>query len=896
MFIQDFRTDSLDVDASQLLIGIGLDFMGEYEAANSVFDYLAVNDVPESKQGDVQILRRRMIEQVNQYGKNSLLNLLSYFSSREVLPVKSSSRTRIYNTAKCLDDLLAVHSIDDVYKECMRINVRWRVLEYPWLFSKTKRFKKYFKRHILREFGFSADGVRRNILTDGVIEELRSDFSCRVKNCFCTGKFDPASGTPTPFLIHGFNQYYGKLEQDKDGYRLYSILNAHGLFEEVKGKDNDSGEMRIDFSSIVAPNDEKSINFIAICSKINLASKLLFSHKNEVYSDIFTYHRDCLIKNKQSEFSKIMQNHKQYSFVFEQGDSIFSCVSEVTLNNKKNGRQRICDVFEQVIQKGMNLEQVYDLYEQVLDVTNTLSLKDGVRLFRSNGNATRNVLNNSEMFKTLLDGYVAMSNFLDYLQSDSNRFSITVNSFPTDIFRDERYLYRINSFEQYLDCINDIRPLVNEVNYSSERSMNLIDDCFYSNDSVFRILSTHKVLKNNVILAELANSPLSFLHTAVDTIKTNNDSKHLFHLAQSTKIAWSNKDIDSFIASFQSYTLLKAESGLVQIMLAMKHSSFKWDSIDGFYYIVCFSHLLRHVMKLENHSITNEYGDYILTEPTLVAEFESYCETLDFASEEIISDNFVLRIITIQDSIACLWGKVSTTECPVTWDELRDFWYICDLLCFYYRRAYKFLTKLDAREEHSFLTYCWAAKDIEFVNLPSYISSLDEISFLMGSKLNVYQSSLIRSFDYAVQLTTERDRRTITAVNKFFSFQPNVLEILHGLSDRIDKFIPTNEKHNYVDFRLEEILANARQSLIHTIEKSQLEQARLISMKLSALVDFDSLGYAIYKGKRISTNNNRYYYHNSGFIVEISSLYSFLGATLMTEEHLSMIALMTGGY
>lgn len=251
----------------------------------------------------------------------------------------------------------------------------------------------------------------------------------------------------------------------------------------------DKGTTQMELVGMEGTKEEVKIDFVSVVSRINKASALLYGHKKSrvAFSDIFTHYLNSKIEEiRERVVKKLGINVSLYTV----RNSWNPKISDKThVSNKKNSRDKIAAAMIPLAENGVGVMDVAKLYRRVLETNDSIllnkegTIKDGMRLFDAQNISVKDKMSNGERFERLFHGYIALGEFLRYLDSrDISPFSI-----PPDIFRDIYLPRRFYSLDEYL-CLKDkTKELMQEAELDSEKSRPVVNG-IRSNDTLFDTL------------------------------------------------------------------------------------------------------------------------------------------------------------------------------------------------------------------------------------------------------------------------------------------------------------------------------------------------------------------------------------------------------------------------
>lgn len=897
MFLNDFIEDTLSLGAIQFATGIALDFLGEADASASVIQFLGDNVSENNRVGDFGGTREELEKILrNNKTSNILQSFIDFIWENPVLiSTSKESRMQRVKAASSLANLVNCVSKKQIYVETMRILTKYPSVKLIYLFTSTNRFREVFSYTVRRNFVFSRDGVRKNDLSDGTISELLNDFSNWVWMYSSSGTYSLDSGTPIAFLVHTFKAMY----QYSSKSNLYTILNTRGQNTELT---EDQGTTALDMVGVADKRKPDSLDFVSICTKINRASYLLFSHaSNKVaFYDIYSCYFDFISNSDSEKRRKMLKSLSGCSFSFVNDMQGAVLGHEGALANKKAGRVSICRLMERIITNGIKREDVFKLYTDILDRTSTLPVKDGARLFSTADYVTRHRENNSQMFQIIFDGYLAMKDLLDFLSTVDGDILESPMKFPVRIFRDATYLRRFRSFDEYIRYERYVENLCNEVGSDPER-MVTSDDGIYNNDAVFNLLSAQKVVKSG-IFARLNDMPLAYIVNAVTNVNVIDKGASL--------CADINRLGDFFIClqvpkefteeAYSGMGYVPSLRNLIQLgNLIYKQGKPTTVVLNDYPKYFAFCNCLKHVMELEKHPIADDNDNYLLYQDTVLQEF-MYVKEFAASSEseqgaKLLNNSYTLRVIALHYVYQAFTGedKFVGGKSTMTWEDLRNLFCINELLQSYVNHMYSYLRGIYFGDDSLFLTLSCAAQDVTLLEASNVIRDCDELAVLYSASTPQFRIFNHIKSEIAVNCNIRRNQKLVTAYNRLMVLLGDKLPVVEDLLEQIQLHVKTTGTNSLtVDVAVEGILREATHylELNYTLEECDSS----IRQQLETF-SYDDLNL-ITIGARRACNCDRFYYHRRGYVIAIDRYSKTYTYHLMTEVDLNDVkALAFGG-
>lgn len=900
MLLTDYYQEAISFEDAKFAIAIALANLAENEASAAVLSYLGTNIGSGIAEKDYISQRSVILHELSKFNTGMVQSVIQYFWECPVLTrVNVTSRVHNYAHTCSLQDLLRVANMNIIYNTTMKLLFETPVKKLILAFVRTSQFKKALYHKIRKDFGLSRDNIRMNNLSDDILSEVLEDFYIWVNNYSSDGSYHASSGTPTPYLLNTFGSFY----VNSTAGNIFQIINR-------KGQDFSLGEGNTTYTDLVGEslNERKSLHFVSICKKICDASFLLFRHgSNDVsFYDIFSYHRDKNLRVTVNSMSNKFQRLAGCKVDYDDDTTYAVNGFSSSVANKKAGRLALCDKLEEILTCGIRKEDVYRLYKQLLQITDQQSVKDGARLFSTASHSTRHLESNGQMMQILLDGYLALKELLDYLDAEGCLPGVTVNSFPVEIFRDRMYLRRFKTLEEYVSYVCDVNCLMGEIKLNSDRSKSRDDTGILSNDTVFEIMSSKKLL-NDAVFTELRDMPLSIITNAVTEASGADSDTALFENLLKVSKQYRESQIRKEFSreNLQELSYVKKIALFVQItrevLLLQQQQSLTLKTVRT---CIEFCECLHAVMLDEKHPATDTKGSYLLQAETIIEEFSYSSEILKIFEGyptfyDSLAQNMKQRVLALHVICTLLTGEQgyidpSSKLClKGSWEELRNVFVTIDIMREYLQQVGDKFDNSYLDKKDLYLMLIRLAENGHLLCVPKVITSCDDISFLCA---NVESCDISGRYCLQEQLKINERRQhfILISMNRLLHFLSPQLDVLTVAYGKIQQSIKTYGRTVLPDKELETILRNANASILgssvcHTIDNR-------IRQKLSALVDFDDLNFAVFNLKRFCIDNRKYI-HSDGIVVNVDLLNKTFQLEDLTEDELNLISsrLVLGG-
>lgn len=912
MKIFDYSKSQLSLDDAQFLIAITLDEMTDTKVTSLVlklYGTYAYGSSNSAANAENVVKRTELHEQFSRSNQDPVSFLIDFLWNNRVL-----------GDGKFKKDLsqLAPHlNLHSLYEKVMQKCFQYTPAQYITLYVRTNTFKVQYRKYIKK---FINNNVARNnsYISDITLNELHSAFCDFVSRGARYQYYHAETGNPDA-VIFSTDDDKGGDEVSRGGTALwfsksdqfYEILNKSGLNATIYS-DGDDDLSLLDYQTVEESSKEYPIDFISVCTRIGRASLLLFNHKGgiEAYYDIFSYHRDQVINETQQKFKK-ERNRLGYDVSFEQ-DMIAINADINTVSSKKKYRTMICDIFEKAMHGNLRKSEIYSrLYREIISTTERIPAKNAHRLFRTADVQTRHNESNGEMLQILLDGYIALYEFLNFLESSSNHTNVTMNSFNCDIFRDSRILRRVKSFEEYVDYHDDIMPLFSEADKRlGDPTNSHSSDAILPNDTVYNMLSGVNMLKDDVVLQHIMNFPIASIGNIVHMHEGKRCDNDLLKEFSNMRYYWRNfyTSCRSLckIPIFEKNIVNDSTTGLDFVQLEEVVGNRAYNIVNNrlsdraitsvYPMIAFFGKLYELAMLAEGNPVCDSTGKFNLTEDNYMealcvpAEFHEEIETALKKSSGYAKMLTILRGRALLVCMNILWGRPITGKFDCSLKEIRFFFKITDALWSFFESYHSMFNYMDGFSDDLYLMVAFAASRGEMFGIADSISSDSSMGFLYNddrkSYLPEYSSNMVRQ-----ALQEDKEYRSILReiAKTILERYQTLFNCLRNFQKKVDTSYHMLSYVSGYDPVVETSLRNAAASVMSISHKS--DEVKALSNIIRATMQRDSYGYVLINGVRYGSPN-REYYHTTGYVVQLDALDNSFSAREMNQDDLETIRLL----
>ena len=345
--------------------------------------------------------------------------------------------------------------LTNLHQSVVKFIARTEPLQYLTAFAQTRYFAHEFEKEVKR--------IRKGC-AKSIVEELYNLFKLHTAKYYATGAYAPESRTPVAYLINAFKQFFVKHPD------VRVILNDRSVYATLGSEGN------LSLSMLLPTTDEQTIdfNFIDVATKINRASNQLFRHNNGVFSDLVTWYRhfiaESLFRENKTALREIFVGYTvnaESNFPDENG----------TVIQKSKARYALCEYYFENL-PGLTPDGIYGFYRGAVDVSlHAIShrnanggVNDGLGYFTTANSRIKSVRKNAEKLRIDIEGFHALTQLVEYLSHPHKDIATDIFHIPVEIFRDEKYLCRFTTLEEYINLYDDVKALCDGVGNSEEGS------------------------------------------------------------------------------------------------------------------------------------------------------------------------------------------------------------------------------------------------------------------------------------------------------------------------------------------------------------------------------------------------------------------------------------------
>jgi hypothetical protein len=875
MFLCDYSKSTFSLGDAQFAISIALDSLKEKEAAKAIMFFASVSLYEKLGVDAVQKERdiaRDYIKNATKTTKNgkevkvgTVAAAIDYFWNHEVLMSRvSMSRTHESTRKTSLGSMVRITE-EILYRETMKVLFHYSANKLIVAYMHTKMFHVEFVNAVRRFLSSRGRGAFSRP-APSTIDELLAGFIRFVDNNCSNGQYDNETANPDAYLIR--NSAGGPFIwycNGKNG-EFYKILNRKGHNTSIGGKDGDFTIM--DAASIESRGSEHHINFVNVCTKINSASRLLFTHNNDLSAvyDIFSHYRDRMQAETIQKFGSF--NILGCRVTATDDRTLDADCSEVTVRDKLNGRMFICELFINEFSKGIRKEEIYNkLYLPIVRGTSLQPKKNGVRLFEtSDYRPKKGNLSNSEKFQILFDGYAALFEFLAFLDSQNNSRGLSLGEIPVEIFRVAALLKRFRSFEEYIDYGSDVYRLYLETDRSPDGRKEIADG-FLSNDVVYDILARQKILRSDPVLSQLLQVEMSVFTAAVDRHRGDSQQEKLIGQCYdiSSAMRYTVVDVSNLkkcsIDDLEKFMYCESKN------IVDKYQFVTATSWEMFVDACRYAGFLKLALEREGTPVINFYGFYQPEAATLLEEVSIPDEFAEKYSKEVVRKILLTRAMAVQICMSVFVGTArpqQISDINMKWKDYRNFWCICGMLFSYFDRAVKSLGVLGSlKKKDAYLMNVIAASNEDFLRVNAIITDFTELQLFIG---NQDLAKCLVSGNNTEQFSQEKQQLMLIAYNRLMRLQGSWCEVFETLLQMSSATFSRMPAEYRGDSYVEDMLVRADISIRSTVLTDPGN--RRISQYLFAHFDVDREGYVLTNSSRYR-NSDGLYVHSAGFAVDV---------------------------
>lgn len=451
MLISSLVGDSYPFEALQFALVIALYNLNEPDAAQAILSFKVYttgqsDELINIKNTRLEEERANLYKQFLESAEPDVLSaFLHYLQNNKVLTQSASNGARVYSKTVSLDELLFHNTITKIYDKTLELMIQYAPQQLIVRYIETSHFYEMFSKFLRKSFYYSADKRRRNVITDGDVLRILVEFKNFV-SLYSTSAYEPLSGNPDGFLRNIFNFAF---KSGNQSCKVFSVLNRTGLDKSI-------GEewTILDTFAVTEKEEDVDFDYYSVVRDIQVASKIMFTHKSQpvAFYDIFSVYRDKLFAKEFADLKKIKSCN--FNVLQEYNFNVDGNIS--TLLTKMNHRLVFYDVLEPILTADISSELLLGMYEKLYSENLKAGDKNGVRIFSINEQRSSEDDTNSEIFKKLVNGFLALRKLLLYLRKTGPTTGLSIKSFPVAIFQNSKLLYKFSSLENYVENLQEV--------------------------------------------------------------------------------------------------------------------------------------------------------------------------------------------------------------------------------------------------------------------------------------------------------------------------------------------------------------------------------------------------------------------------------------------------------
>lgn len=855
---------------------------------------------------------------------------IKWFFIKRFLKVTRINATHRSNEVTSLAIEMGANRLQSIYEDVMRMLCTTKSNALITLYIPTTLFKKPFKTAINK-------AIREKIpnysviptLTERDYDILREDFGKIYLQGLSVASqaFFPETGDPNSALCG-------------NPIQLWYVHNPKAEFQSVlfgRGQDikiGDDSVSRLNLKDTEEDLNTNSIDFVDVCTKIYQASSVLFEHTGYLVYDIYSYHCDRIVTSKIEEFRKTCERVYPGIQISTTTLSLGDCIND-THRGKIIDRLKYAKYLDDRFSHSVTATDLKAICETLYDITRTVKMEDGRRLFEVDGHRVYQVTNESQRFEALLNGYRALYELIDYINRNESRTGVSIHDFPVTIFRDSAYLNRFRTFDEYLVGHDIVKKLLDDIKYSEnvDRRMNKLNG-FYNNETIGDIFNANTSIKYITEFSILGNKHVSFLSEIAHRKRSISLDAEL-----ASKIYESSLDLISSNIFYSSYPFVKSASAEQPAMYMdmmpyeacmelIKHMAVVNKEIleqqerteERFYdkvhfaYAIQFLYLLTRVQDFEGFPVSDPEGYFQLSladmQRGIAGQMKKYASSDSPESAEIVKQlkyTLVYRLVNLVMCYNLFFDKALNLSDAqtLTSEDIHSIFYAYSIIKAYVDSAYNLRYRLvqmtmNERGEaaktllaNSMFSIATSLVDqLDLLAIPSRITSMLDIGSLCNQDIVIYMDrGLLEGSKEASARLKKRNEMLIIAFNR----------MLGAFSDSVDLFLTLNTG---IKAKLGAASRDGAfySSILAPMEKLNREilcnnfldsdEYYLISQKLTAgYTQFNQYGFALRDGMPLFRDFGVYrrFYHRRGVACNVYEDMSHIEQVPLDEEDIAFI-------
>lgn len=109
------------------------------------------------------------------------------------------------------------------------------------------------------------------------------------------------------------------------------------------------------------------------------------------------------------------------------------------------------------------MKDIKTIYDNQIEVSLSVKKRDQKCIYKVEGGNVKGNFKNSERFKTIYDGFIALKDLINFINSSDNVLGVTLYNLNTEVFRNQELANTITDLESYVKYGSITSKLVSEV-------------------------------------------------------------------------------------------------------------------------------------------------------------------------------------------------------------------------------------------------------------------------------------------------------------------------------------------------------------------------------------------------------------------------------------------------
>lgn len=885
---------NLDLDIAQAYIAIVLDYHSQYKAAERVLNFYKYVS---SDENEVTVIREKKyleyLALAKKQKKSFLATVIHDMYNNKVLDNGRNRNNSLANKVSLLDLNVNI-SEKEIYNDVMILQTSQEHILIHYMRTHTffVQFRKWLKNK------YPKDKFNRpNNFTDAKCKELLNPVITRCRNYF-TNNFNKSSIGLDDYIFKALNMYF-KDSPDKDGNydkksevnEFFEIMNRHGQDREVSGSDADSSTTALNFVGIDLHLRKSEIDFRDIAIKICKASKILYTHKGgAAFYDIFSRYRDLKFRSDENAINAVkkLRGCFVYDYGLEDAFDMQKSDANDSFRNKCNSRERYLYIFDKIlISGGVSMKDIKTIYDNQIEVSLSVKKRDQKCIYKVEGGNVKGNFKNSERFKTIYDGFIALKDLINFINSSDNVLGVTLYNLNTEVFRNQELANTITDLESYVKYGSITSKLVSEVSSDYDGVM------MKSNTEVKDELNKLKVIDMFEILKD---TPLNSIQKIREIEKKEKQEKNSLVLkinAFKNKVNSFNPEISFIPKNFAcpsdyvcdyinrgGTNVDRAEMEHCIVAMCILFSNVKdFDLNEQFQFVVISKYLaaIECIMALDGVPMLNKQGlfdykdtDYILN--YMDEEGTEECYVSKHGTKSIYVFDYSYRKVFIDKIFDTLIPGLAQ-ELPY-WQKLRILFSINNFLICFLKSMRGISNILDRYADNPVSVYISLCDYLDVLNL-----DLDKISvprlyrlynytrliYQTGNSIDVYKAKEVKKeFELCIQkffITLFSDEENKTYYNLLQKMK----------TEMFDTFKPKGCLQNVDPAKRDSLRKIARK--LDSKDISYVKQAhekffcdKDLLYRFRSCAEFNEDGFAVQNGELFESSTGKFLHHTGASV------------------------------